>query len=460
MIEQPKNDKEEKLGLFCKIIVSDSTQLFNKTKIIKEYSILLNENYPFLVLKRNLKSFAIMKDHSLIKPDEYLIFKLKIKSDPIELYNPIDRCSSCINQIKLYNKIAKLNYKLWQSLKSIPKSEKDFKITEENKNLYLYELKQNDIIRMGDIKFILREINIIHDNNLNNINNNINNNDQNNKCHDEFMQNQYIMKIKPSEGNVCEICKKTDMQEDNPIIKLCECENYYHFKCMKAKIKERVIKEEDKSGGCTRYYIKTNCLGCKKFINLRFILDEKDNNNNYNYLGLSEKNFAKKPKLYELIDIKKEKKEEYLIFETIDFKDTQYEYIKYFFYIKFRKLEKNKNVETILIGGDRTKNEKYRYDKLIKIEKNNTISSQHALIDYDIEEKTLILRNISDSHNTLILKDKNYLEIIPNNDEFKFKQILLELGNIKIEPYLIKSNEFEEYENKMKNNPEPIEIRE
>jgi len=452
MIEQPKNDKEEKLGLFCKIIVSDSTQLFNKTKIIKEYSILLNENYPFLVLKRNLKSFAIMKEQPSIKPDEDLIFEIKIKSDSIELFNPIDRCSSCINQIKLYNKIAKLNYKLWQSLKSLPKSEKDFKITEENKNLYLYELKQNDIIRMGDIKFILREINIIH--------NNINNNDHNNKCHDEFMQNQYIMKIKPSEGNVCEICKKTDMQEDNPIIKLCECENHYHFKCMKEKIKERVIKEEDESVGCTRYYIKTNCLGCKKFINLRFILDEKDNNNNYNYLGLSEKNFAKKPKLYELIDIEKKKEEEYLIFETIDFKDTQYEYIKYFFYIKFRKLEKNKNVETILIGGDRTKNEKYRYDKLIKIEKNNSISSQHALIDYDIEEKTLILRNISDSHNTLILKDKNYLEIIPNNDEFKFKQILLELGNIKIEPYLIKSNEFEEYENKMKNNPEPIEIRE
>ena len=452
MIEQPKNDKEEKLGLFCKIIVSDSTQLFNKTKIIKEYSILLNENYPFLVLKRNLKSFAIMKEQPSIKPDEDLIFEIKIKSDSIELFNPIDRCSSCINQIKLYNKIAKLNYKLWQSLKSLPKSEKDFKITEENKNLYLYELKQNDIIRMGDIKFILREINIIH--------NNINNNDHNNKCHDEFMQNQYIIKIKPSEGNVCEICKKTDMQEDNPIIKLCECENHYHFKCMKEKIKERVIKEEDESVGCTRYYIKTNCLGCKKFINLRFILDEKDNNNNYNYLGLSEKNFAKKPKLYELIDIKKKKEEEYLIFETIDFKDTQYEYIKYFFYIKFRKLEKNKNVETILIGGDRTKNEKYRYDKLIKIEKNNTISSQHALIDYDIEEKTLILRNISDSHNTLILKDKNYLEIIPNNDEFKFKQILLELGNIKIEPSLIKSNEFEEYENKMKNNPEPIEIRE
>jgi len=452
MIEQPKNDKEEKLGLFCKIIVSDSTQLFNKTKIIKEYSILLNENYPFLVLKRNLKSFAIMKEQPSIKPDEDLIFEIKIKSDSIELFNPIDRCSSCINQIKLYNKIAKLNYKLWQSLKSLPESEKDFKITEENKNLYLYELKQNDIIRMGDIKFILREINIIH--------NNINNNDHNNKCHDEFMQNQYIMKIKPSEGNVCEICKKTDMQEDNPIIKLCECENHYHFKCMKEKIKERVIKEEDESVGCTRYYIKTNCLGCKKFINLRFILDEKDNNNNYNYLGLSEKNFAKKPKLYELIDIEKKKEEEYLILETIDFKDTQYEYIKYFFYIKFRKLEKNKNVETILIGGDRTKNEKYRYDKLIKIEKNNSISSQHALIDYDIEEKTLILRNISDSHNTLILKDKNYLEIIPNNDEFKFKQILLELGNIKIEPSLIKSNEFEEYENKMKNNPEPIEIRE
>ena len=38
--------------------------------------------------------------------------------------------------------------------------------------------------------------------------------------------------------------------------------------------------------------------------------------------------------------------------------------------------------------------------------------------------------------------------------------LLLELGNIKIESKLVEKNQFEEIEEKMKDNPEEIEIRE
>ena len=48
---------------------------------------------------------------------------------------------------------------------------------------------------------------------------------------------------------------------------------------------------------------------------------------------------------------------------------------------------------------------KSQYDKLVKIEKTNSISSQHALIDYDIEEKSLFLTNIKESKDNIDIKE-------------------------------------------------------
>ena len=67
----------------------------------------------------------------------------------------------------------------------------------------------------------------------------------------------------------------------------------------------------------------------------------------------------------------------------------------------------------------------------------------------------MILRNISDTHNTLILQNKFTLNKGDKNI------LLFELGNIKIESKLVEKNQFEEIEEKMKDNPEEeIEIRE
>ena len=68
--------------------------------------------------------------------------------------------------------------------------------------------------------------------------------------------------------------------------------------------------------------------------------------------------------------------------------------MKYIYYINLREKGKDKNIDTILIGSNRRKNNDYQYNKLIEID-HGTISSQHAIMDYDIEEKSLSLRNIS-----------------------------------------------------------------
>ena len=155
------------------------------------------------------------------------------------------------------------------------------------------------------------------------------------------------------------------------------------------------------------------------------------------------------------VDIPRNNEDEYILLEAFDFYINNMGYVKYIFYIKFRKPENNKNIETILIGGHWKKNNKYLYNKLVQIGGTYSISSEHALIDYDIEEKTLILRNISDTHNTLVLQNKFTL----NKDDKNI--LLLELGNIKIESQLVEKNQFEEIEEKMKDNPEEeIEIRE
>ena len=363
----------DKYGLISTINISDSSHSYNKKKVIKNVIFLHEDKYNncYLALKRNHKSLVISKQQSLIENDEKLIFKTSKKKDEIELINCIDKCYECTNKKKYYEKINNIFFKLWKSIQKIDKEEN---INNRNKYSYLYYLKENDIIRLGKIAIILRKFHTINNNN-----NNINNNNNNNEC--KKTKRQFTMVLESYPGLICSICNENYTEENNPIIKLCECEKYRHFKCMKEEIRDKTIEIE--KNGCIRYYIKTNCLFCKKFIPLSFYVKEGN-----------ELNF------YELLDIPLNNSEEYLLFETLDFQDSsKYEYFKYIFLVKFRGIEKNKNIETILIGSDRNKNTKYkRYDKLMKIE-HITVSSEHAIIEYDIEEKTLILKNISDSQN-------------------------------------------------------------
>ena len=403
------------LGLH--IIISEGSICFNKKKFILEYKFIINEDL-YLILQSNHKSLAKNVDYKL-ESGENLIFKINFNKDnTIRLLNPWDKCIDCEWE-KLCNKFSELNFKLW---KSIPKIQDDneYEIS-NNKNIYFHELKKNDIIRLGNIKLILKEFHLSNQPNSS-----------------EKLDNMFsvIFKNEYSKDKICSICQMGYSDESNPLIDIChlkEEKRYNHFKCLKNKINgENNFKIFD-NYGCISYYIITKCDFCTKFIPLSFYVEFEN----------------RKKKLFNLVDIPKDKNEDYLFFETLDFQRSDNYYIKYFFYVKLGKMEKNKNIENIIIG--RKEDGKYKYDKLIKIGDDQKLSGQHALIEYDKENKNLILKNLSDTHNTLVLNEKFILK--PNDIEH------MELGNIRINAQLIENNKLNDVKKEWEMNEDEIEVR-
>ena len=168
----------------------------------------------------------------------------------------------------------------------------------------------------------------------------------------------------------------------------------------------------------------------------------------------NEKN--KRYKYYELIDMPRNKDEDYLLFEELEFQDTNANniYKKCFYYVQLDKKDKTK----IMLGAGSIINDegKYNYDKMIKINESQKLSKYHAIIEYDKKTQKLNLRNISDSLNTLAINNCLYeFELKKDNHD----NIIYELGNIKIEAKLITKDEFEKVKEEINQNPVEVEER-
>ena len=116
---------------------------------------------------------------------------------------------------------------------------------------YEYELKKNDILKLGRIKFIVKELNIVEGNSESSIETFIPyevNNNQN-------IENQ----------EKCRICYSTDNTEDNPMISVCKCKGSMnlHFECLKLWLNSQLIKTDFKGQLGVSYTVKKfNCELC------------------------------------------------------------------------------------------------------------------------------------------------------------------------------------------------------
>ena len=430
-MDNKNNNINQQYGLHLSISVSDSTSLFNPEpkKLLCKYS-LLELKDTHLILKSNHKTLANINQFAL-KKEENLIFKIKINSSSIIIKNKLDICI-LIDLNKYYHKLLSLNNRLY---KSLLKFNDDIKITDKNRANYFFDLNENDIIRVGNVKLILREFHISGNNLKNNSSYKI--------------KNIFTLKLKNEINKICSICKQgytdDDKNNNNPIIGICNCnenKKYVHFNCKK---KEISIKGNDiNNTGSICFYYNTHC-DCGKFFPLNFYLEENDEKNQKMY------------KLYELMDIPRNKDEDYLLFETLEFQNNDNYYVKYFFYIKLETKD-NKEKINIMIGKEKNyenKNE-HKYEKIIKIDDEKSLSNYHALIEYDKKTKKLRLKNISNTQNTLVLKNFEYeFELKPDNHD----NLIFEMRNIKIDAKLIKKEKFEEIKNEEKNNPYEIEER-
>ena len=390
-------------GLYLKILVCDSSSLFNPDpkKFKYKYSILETKD-TYLIYKpkyQEFKPFANLNQFDLNK-DENLIFNIKIKPKSIIIRNKLDDFV-LINLNKYYyylndsNNFNNLNNRLW---KSILKYDDDKKIiNDKNISNYIFDLNENDIIRLGNIKIILREFHL-SGNDIKNY--------ASNKIKDIF-----TLKLKNEKDKICSICKKGFEDNNNPIVQFCNCKEdkkYIHYLCKKKEIENKDDDDNslkgNKNNGYINFFLNTQCLDCGSFFPLSFYIEETDENNKkiYNH--------------YELIDIPRNKDEDYLLFETLEFKNRANHYVKYFFYVKLEKKEQT----NIMIGSKETidDNNKYNFDIIIKMEEANTISRNHALIEYNKQTQKLKLKNISELQNTLVLKNFRYeFELEPNNHD-------------------------------------------
>ena len=347
------------------------------------------------LIKNSINAILIRNNHSEIrfKEGESLIFF-------INLVPPNDFL--LINSIPKYTHMTKennenLNNKIWYVIKSNDISKKEI----ENE---VYYLTENDIIKFGKMKLLVKKINFTKkkiianiqiDNEdapkpINQIEYNIDNSDAPPVLDNIFVVENYENffdineKISdnsqiPKDKRKCRLCdkfsnekeKEKDSKELNPLINLCNCKEKIHFKCLKGKILESKEKIEIKSPIFEyNYYKNYECDICKYQYPSSFKLKGKET-------------------IFNLYEIKEPKDTDYMILESIDYLKDDIA-AKIVIIIKLLKdvISIGRNNENDIILND------------------ISVSKFHSVLKYDKLNGKINILNLSKKFGTLVLVRK------------------------------------------------------
>ena len=347
--------------------------LDNQNREISRFNKTINEE-GYIVRKDN--DIDIKKKQSEINRNEIFLFRNKI------LNNNIIKIDNFVSKKNNFQKIELVDYldnKLWFILNPENKEEK------EKTHYSLYE---SDIIKLGTIKFIVHEINIISDNSDPNMTINKETNDYNeiNKNSEEiFYQIPEIENYKR-----CKFC-------DTYNVCLCDPkkEHILHYSCLEDKVKKELKTPKNKNENIKSYIIENfKCVHCLSQYPIRFRLGNKNSN-----------------LIYDLIPIERPMKSDYIILES--FGDMNKKSI-YLIILKEKIIKIGRNEKNDLILND------------------SSIGDEHAVIKFDKNNKKVILESVNNNYETSVLVKKN---IIMNE-----KVITLQVGNLKFEANLKKIN--------------------
>jgi len=169
-----------------------------------------------------------------------------------------------------------LQEKIWYVVKPNPINNANNNSVVNNSQFqsnFQYVLKKNDIIKLGRIKFVIRDLNII-DKTVENTT----------EIFKNYIESQHV---ENTEANICRICLQSPAEENNPMISICKCKgsmNLIHLKCLKSWIGHKLtVKEITKKMGIS-YIVKSyNCEICKE----PYPIQIKHGNMHYNLLTYS-----------------------------------------------------------------------------------------------------------------------------------------------------------------------------
>ena len=265
--------------------------------------------------------------------------------------------------------IEKLDNRLWYMF-GTQNQDKKYKGNEE------YNLLKNDIIKFGMAKYEIIEKNISSSSSISEIKSQLNK--INNKSGS-------IFKYENNETNICEICNDTNSNEENPKVKLCKCENYIHYKCLKKSLKQKIKKEKKEkviSYKCEKFY----CEICKSQYPYKFNINNKD---------------------YPLIDLNIPEQNDYIILESLNQIIEGKKDIKKIFVVKLTDKE--------ITIGKRDGND-------IVIDEGQNISRNHCLLKYDKEKDLLTIIDNSKYGTSVLIKDNIKIELN--------KKLYFQTGNV------------------------------
>ena len=389
------------LGLFLNIKTYKKNigGLFDySSKEIKEINTFI-ENNTFLTRKDDqylrLDKQAEIESR---KGEELLFYLRKNKDEVFTFENPVPTKNTTFNLENINN----LNNNIWYVLYS----SNNPNISCQNDD---YHLCQNDIIKMGNVKLIVKEVHVKNEeeheeaNTKNTVKYDINSLNKNTGPIFNFcpqIKKYFLFKEDAKNKNIkCNYCNKNECDKDNPIICFCSCNNYFHFQCLKDRIKRKTLKKQNLNKKINNYYIKgeVSCKKCNLNYPLKFQIEENE-------------------QFYEFLSIDATKEMNYIILESLENK-LYYGSMKFIFVIGF-------NEEVIKIGRGK-ENDVVVCDP--------SISNKHAEIKF--EKGKIFLKNKSEKYGTLILVKKS----VKINDNI----IELQVGRSVIQAKQMKYGEFQ-----------------
>ena len=416
---------------------NDSNGIYDYTSTkIKKIKVFISK--PTYIINTDNNLFLNLEQHAEIqnrRGDELMFHVNNDTNNTYILSNPIP------NNLKLnQTNFDYLNNKIWYVLKPVDLENHD-KTPNFNEDYYL---NPNDIIKIGNVKYAVQKIYLLEKEsklncpdhpmipvieskyNISDLNKNLNpvfeftfpvkytdnyikGNVKNNNLNDTVLIDIYE----------CKYCKKNDINQknddgDNFLISVCKCKELVHYKCLKNYLKNLQVRKDENENTPIYDEVMTfenfECPICKNQFPIKFKLANNDN-------------------IFDLIDIKEPKDCNFMILESIDYKQND-KYCKSIHIIKFIK----KKGEPFTFGTDS--------DNDI-IEKDISISRHHAILKFNNENGQITLQNWKGKYGTLVLIRKPF--------KILDKPIYLQIGKTYIEAKLMKKEDFlEEIENNLK----------
>ena len=382
------------------------------SKEIKEYNTSITDN---IYIKR--RGQDILEESSFAEDDgvENLFQISKLNEEKYIFENEIET-----NMEQNEKNISKINNKIWYVINKINKK---------------YYLTRNDVIKLGRIKYIIKEESIYSGDikytlqvpPLEDISK-INLENANKENLFNPIKEVKLFEIKnPEEKNQCKICYSEETDPiNNPMVHLCNCKgglNFAHFDCIKQWMKTKLQLRENSKKTVKSYFIpKFNCEICKVPYPYKFKLSNRN-------------------EVFELIDIERPK-ENYIILESLDHIKENNENNKFIHVIKLI------NEEDITLG---------RSDHAdIKIN-DISVSRIHARLNFNFQEKSLLINDMRSKFGTLVLIRGNF-EL--NKGENLMIQTGRTLFNTEVIKKEIKSSNKNKEINEIKNSEDKNNINE